>query len=180
MPINGLNRSRTDCHQNAVGAKSTVVAWKPSTGGAMSVRVVAGGRGLWLVSVGLLAVTAGGCAGGDRKGAPLPTSHNATTTSKCDSRAVAGAARIDRSQAEALRGQEVTLCEVSASRGGSATSQTTRTVVGDLDGHDFVPLMTFDGGPVPSGCDVSTDTRLFVLIESKWVEARQVGCGSDS
>jgi hypothetical protein len=139
-------------------------------------------RGLWLVSVGLAAVTAGGCAGSDGKGLghPLTTSKSATTTAECDGPAIEGAARIDRRQAEALRSQEVTFCEVTASGNGSTTFQTTRSVVGDLDGHDFVPLIIFDGGPIPSGCAVSTNTRVFALIESKWVEARQVGCGADS
>lgn len=152
----------------------------------MSVRVVAKAcirsRGTWLLSVGLAAVTVGGCAGSDPRDPPrsLPTSNSATTTAGCDAQAVAGAPRIDRRQAEALRAQEVTFCEVTVSSNGSKTFQTTRTVVGDLDGHDFAPLIVFEGGPMPSGCDVSTDTRVFVLIQSRWVEARQVGCGADS
>lgn len=139
-------------------------------------------RGIWLASLGLAAVTAGGCASGDQKDPPepRPTSNGATSTAKCDGQAISGATRIGRRQAEALRAQEVTFCEVSASSNGSKTYQTTRAVLGDLDGHDFVPLIIFDEGGMPSGCDVSKDTRLFVLIESKWVEARQVGCGADS
>jgi len=135
-----------------------------------------------LASVALAAATLGGCAApAPRDTAQQPaTLKSATAAANCDARAVAGAPKIDRRQAEALRAQVVTFCEVTVGANGSESFQTGRTVVEERDGRDFIPLIAFEDGPLPSGCDVSTDTRLFLLIESRWVEARQVGCGADS
>ena len=151
------------------------------------IRVEAGRRtqASWLACIALAAVAGGGCTAGNAgnhgdASQPSTTSTGVRAAGTCNAQAVADALKIDRRQAEALRAQQVTFCEVRTDANRAQTFETNRTIVGDLGGHDFVPLIVFENAPLPSGCDVSTDTRLFIVVESKWVEARNVGCGGDS
>ncbi|GAA2737827.1 hypothetical protein GCM10009867_26610 [Pedococcus aerophilus] len=93
---------------------------------------------------------------------------------------MAGASRILRKDAEGLRDAAVTLCEMREASDGSRTFGVTTVRTSPVDGHDFVPLIAFDGGPPPAGCDISSSTRLFVLVAGTWWEGRNVGCGRDS
>lgn len=150
------------------------MAVKSSVQGHFRARV----RGLALICLTVVAVNA--CAGGGRVDPATASSADGSVGSEdCNGQAVAGAQRLHRAQAGPLRARELTLCEVRTGSDGSTTFEVTRAVGSDLDGHDFVSLVSFDGGPVPAGCSLSLSSRLFVLIEDAWVEARQVGCGAD-
>ena len=98
----------------------------------------------------------------------------------CNDRVLAVKKKVLLRDSEALRGQTVTYCEVRGSANGSSTFDVGKAEPRTLQDHDFAPLMAFDGGAVPSDCDVSRDTRLFVLINDDWAEARNVGCGRDA
>ncbi|MBD3782277.1 MAG: hypothetical protein IE926_04865 [Micrococcales bacterium] len=98
----------------------------------------------------------------------------------CDADALESAPRLLRATAERLRGSDLTVCE--AGRGTDGSRSYTVSTVGAARTRDpeVVSALAFDGGPVPDGCEVSSSSRLFVLIEGRWQEARQVGCGHDS
>lgn len=128
----------------------------------------------WLLVSALLAA----CSGTEEIG-PKPASATAGATAApptCDGETVAAAPRISGEQAESLRGRTVTICDASQGTDGSQAFNVSKVQAARIGDHDFVSLIAFDGGPVPSGCSISLSSRLFVLLDDEWVEGRQVGC----
>ena len=122
------------------------------------------------------------CDAGEEVGPPTPPptlQKSATFAPPCNAQSLSGARKMVLPDAERLRGKTLTICEAGWGTDGSRTYHLGTVDPGISGSPSFPSLIAFDGGPVPSGCNISLSSRLLVLVEDEWLEGRHIGCGVD-
>lgn len=92
----------------------------------------------------------------------------------------AGSPDLTRELALQSVGQPVRACLVSQGSDGSSNARPITILAAQTAKPEWLSLAPVDGGPLPTGCETSRSSVLYVVIDGTWHLARQVGCGSNA
>ena len=141
-------------------------------------RLSAQAQGPHVVVLFIFVVLLSSCAGEEiRLPTPPPTlQKSATAAPTCNAQSLRDARKMLLPDAERLRGKSLTICEADWGTDGSRTYHL-GTVEPGMTGPNLPSLIAFEGGAVPSACDVSLSSRLLVMVRGEWLEGQHIGCG---
>ncbi|KGN31952.1 hypothetical protein N802_19055 [Knoellia sinensis KCTC 19936] len=88
--------------------------------------------------------------------------------------------KLSLEEASGLVGATIRACEILPGSDGKDVAEAFVVDATKSSAAGFPQMVSFDGGPLPDGCSVSHQSRLFLLSKGRWVEARQVGCGANA